>query len=170
MLNLAPAFFFTAVKLKSWKWHKFSVRKKEIWTKTQWHSIEPRWLSRASPLFVPFFLSSYSSSFPDANTQRERTRCEKSRHTSRGRVQICTFSLVFFSHSRRRTKPRSDSPRCAHCHRRRRDTFHGERVQTSHLSLADWQTVSFSPRTPRHSFVKPNTKKTLFSSANCRRR
>lgn len=70
---------------------------------------------------------------------------KKSRHTSRGRVQICTFSLVFlwlFSRRRRqrrrRTKPHSDSPRCA---RRRRGTFHGGRVQTSHLSLTDWRTL-----------------------------
>lgn len=99
---------------------------------------------------------------------------KKSRHTSRGRVQICTFSLVFlllFSRRRRqrrrRTKPHSDSPRCA---RRRRGTFHGGRVQTSHLSLTDWRTLFFfllfftfsfflrRLRTPRRSFAKSRKK------------
>lgn len=152
-------------------------KKKKFW-------IEPLWLSRAPPhcLLFSFFLP-FSS--PDANTQRERTRCKKSRHTSRGRVQICTFSLIFFSlfscrrrQRRRRTKPHSDSPRCAR--RRRRGTFHGGKSAnvapvTHWLANAVFFLTTFSfflrrLRMPRRSFAKSRKKKKLFSSANCRHR
>lgn len=92
MLNLAPLVSFSPVKLQ-FKQHQFNMEKKKKF------GTEPRRLSRAPPrcLFFSFFLP-FSS--PDANTQRERTRCKKNHDTlPEGEYKFAPFLSFSFCFS-----------------------------------------------------------------------